>query len=133
MIEDDGTRCPRCGSTKIIDGPEGGGGQDFLKNIAYIQQATGKDLGFDLSKGTYDIYKLSDALADLKGKVTSGQYLQFTQAIGINPESLVLLEKGSAYLHTHEEEFSKLTAAMDANANAMPRNCFKLIVSCRRK
>lgn len=93
-----------------------GGGQDFLKNIAYIQQATGKDLGFDLSKGTYDIYKLSDALADLKGKVTSGQYLQFTQAIGINSESLVLLEKGSAYLHTHEEEFSKLTAAMDANA-----------------
>lgn len=30
MIEDDGTRCPRCGSTKLIDGPEGGGGQDFL-------------------------------------------------------------------------------------------------------
>ena len=93
-----------------------GGGDKFLEYVAYIQQATGKDLGFNLEKGTFDVYKLSDALADLKGKVTSGQYLQFTQAIGITPESLVLLEKGSDYLHANETEFTKLTEAMDANA-----------------
>jgi len=93
-----------------------GGGQEFLKNIAYIQQATGKDLGFDFTKGTFDVYKLSDALASLKSQVTSGQYLQFTQAIGVTPESLVLLEKGSDYLHKNEDEFRKLTDAMDSNA-----------------
>ena len=93
-----------------------GGGDKFLEHVAYIQQATGKDLGFDLEKGTFDIYKLSDALADLKGKVTSGQYVQWTQAIGITPESLVLLEKGADYLHANEKEFNKLTAAMDSNA-----------------
>ena len=93
-----------------------GGGEKFLEYMSYIQQATGKDLGFNLEKGTFDIYKLSDALADLKGKVTSGQYLQFTQAIGINPETLVLWEKGSEYLRQNKEDFDKLNASMEVNA-----------------
>ncbi len=92
-----------------------GGGDKFLEYVSYIQQATGKDLGFDLSKGTFDIYKLSDALADLKSKVSTGQYNLFTQAIGITPDSLVLLEKGEAYLRKNEDAFNKLNAAMDAN------------------
>ena len=94
---------------------KGGGGEEFLKYLSYIQQATGKDLGFNFATGEYDIYKIADALAELKKQVSSGQYIEFAQGIGIDQDSLVLLEKGGYYLKENKKYFDELNSSMDDN------------------
>ena len=71
---------------------------------------------FDINKQTVDLYKLSDAIVKFKSTHTEAETVMWTQALGIDQSSLLLLEKGSQYLHEHNQEFSKLNESMNKNA-----------------
>ena len=71
---------------------------------------------FDINKQTVDLYKLSDAIVKYKSTHTEAETVMWTEALGIDQSSLLLLEKGSAYLHEHYDEFSKLNEVMNKNA-----------------
>ena len=87
-------------------------------DTAMVNAATqlGAWKAFDINKQTVDLYKLSDAIVAYKKTHTEAEVVKFTAALGIDQSSLLLMEKGSQYLHQHGEEFDKLNASMNKNA-----------------
>ena len=88
-------------------------------DTAMVNAATqlGAWQAFDINKMSIDLFKLSDAIIEYKKTHTEAELVNFTSALGIDQGSMLLLEKGSAYLHQHKEEFDQLNAAMNKNAD----------------
>jgi len=88
-------------------------------DTAMVNAATqlGAWKAFDINKMSVDLFKLSDAIVEYRKTHTEAELVNFTSALGIDQGSMLLLEKGSAYLHQHKEEFDQLNDAMNKNAD----------------
>jgi hypothetical protein len=87
-------------------------------DTAMVNAATqlGAWKAFDINKMSVDLFKLSDAIVAYRKTHTEAETVNFTSALGIDQSSLLMLEKGSQYLHQHGDEFDKLNASMNKNA-----------------